>query len=237
MLKIDNLSCTIGKRSILRNLSLFLSKGEICTLIGSSGSGKTTLLRTLCGLVTQDSGEIEIAGSAALEACRQIQYMTQEDHLLPWKSVLKNVMLPLELGHGKKCKNHCLKDAIQSLHDVGLGDVLDSYPHQLSGGMRQRVSLARALLQNKPLLLLDEPFTALDVVLREQMHLLIRSLCKKNKITVFMVTHDFRDAVLLSDKICLLSDGRISQEWAVPTDLTPDSSDYESLVRELRSSM
>lgn len=237
MLKVKNLSYAIGNKSILKNLSLSLSRGEICTLIGSSGSGKTTLLRNLCGLVTPDSGHIEFAGSAAHATCRHIQYMTQEDHLLPWKNVLRNVMLPLDLGKRHKCKNDRLTDAVQSLYDVGLGDVLNSYPHQLSVGMRQRVSLARALLQNKPLLLLDEPFAALDVILREQMHLLIRSLCKKNGTTVFMATHDFMDALLLSDRICLLSDGMISKEWVVPGGISPNSLEYQSMVRELRASM
>lgn len=231
MLNIQDLFFSFCSRPIINGLSLSLHAGEICTLIGPSGSGKTTLLKLLTGLILPQSGQISITDIPAPKAFDQAALMMQDDLLLPWRTVFDNLMLVGELGKGAPSKQILRKEALQYLEEMGLAPWLNAYPHELSGGMRQRVSLTRALLQKRPLLLLDEPFAALDVGLREQMHHLLKTIRQNHGTTMLMVTHDFRDALSLSDRILLLDKGQISQEWAVTPDACP------KLLEEMRTAI
>ena len=203
-------------KPILKGVSLEVASGEILALIGTSGSGKTTLFRLITGLLKPDQGEITSAGLAT--------YMQQEDLLLSWRTVLQNVLLPFELGQASPLPE---KQAHRLLNLVGLSGYADAYPEELSGGMRQRVSLARALLQDRPLMLLDEPFGSLDVLIREQLYLLL----KQTKKTLLLVTHDFRDALELADRILVLSDGQIVGNFSVA------GGDQEELKRAIRDAL
>ena len=148
---------------ILKGVSFTLEEGEIAALIGTSGSGKTTLFRLITRLLKPSRGII----GCSVEAT----YMQQEDLLLPWRTVMQNILLPFELGVNEGAP---IAEARRLLNLVGLEGCADAYPKELSGGMRQRVSLARALLQDRPLMLLDEPFGSLDVLIREQLYLLLK---------------------------------------------------------------
>jgi len=159
--------------------------------------------------------------------------MTQDDLMLPWRTVLENLLLVGELGRKQQSMDALKQEALRYLEEVGLKGWENAFPDQLSGGMRQRVSLTRALLQKRPLLLLDEPFGALDVGLREQMHTLLRSIREQYGTTILMVTHDFRDALSLSDRIFFLDEGRIGAEWTVSSTLRQDAVAFQSLHNSL----
>lgn len=235
MLLINELTFSFGTRVILQNISFDLAAGEIGTLIGSSGSGKTTLLKLLTGAYSAGSGDIAVVGCRAPEAYHHIAYMTQDDLLLPWRTVMDNLLLIGELGSYKRSSRGLRNEAAAYLHEVGLDGWENAYPDQLSGGMRQRVSLARALMQKRPLLLLDEPFGALDVVLRDQLYNLLMNIRTRFGTTILMVTHDFRDALALSDRIFLLSDGKISHQWSVSSDVRQNPIKAQMLLDEMRA--
>ncbi len=231
MLKIKNLFFSYKDKVIIKNLNLFLEPGKIASLIGSSGSGKTTLFRLLTGIITSEKGCFTIDSPDAPS------YMTQQDLLLPWRTVLENIMLVSELGKKKSDKAAVRKEAMELLADMGLEEYRDQLPSRLSGGMRQRVSLARALIQKSPLLLLDEPFASLDVSMREQMYELLRKLRAKYNTTILMVTHDFRDALSLSDHIFYLSGGEIKEEWEINQEKRADNGYFGELFTSLRNTM
>ncbi len=220
---------------LLNKLSLSLNKGEIATLVGASGSGKSTLFKIATGLLVPQSGSITYADFESGLGSSPVAYMMQQDLLLPWRTVLSNVLLATELGiqtmeaHQATYRAKCL------LKEVGLENFMDFYPEELSGGMRQRVSLARCLMQNRPILLLDEPFGALDVGLREQMYRLLHSIRNQYGTTILMVTHDFRDAISLSDRIFLLSSQTIQHEWSISAEERRDFVCMGKLQEELRS--
>lgn len=237
MLCIEKLSFSFGNFEILKNLSLDLAKGEIGTLIGSSGSGKTTLFKLLTGILEFQEGTLSIDGEVSSDAYRHVSYMMQEELLLPWRTVLDNLMIVGELGKQKNDITKMQQEAKFYLNEMGLKGWEDAYPDQLSGGMKQRVSLARTLLQQRPLLLLDEPFAALDVGLREHMHDLLQDVRKKYGTTILMVTHDFRDAISLSDRIFILSKGKIEQEWKLENRRRHDPQAFHQLNEELLASI
>lgn len=197
MLTVSGLSFNYGSKKVLDRLSITIEPGESVALIGSSGSGKTTLLRLIAGILSHKNGTI---------IKPDLAYMTQQDLLLPWRSILKNIELPLELeGHSKK-------SALDWLEKMELLPYKNYYPDQLSGGMYKRAMLARALAQNKPLLLLDEPFGSLDLPLRDRLYSRLKSLTQSS---ILLVTHDFRDAFYLADKILLLKEGSIKNSWII----------------------
>lgn len=235
MLKVEHLFFTFEERPLLQNISFQLKEGEIATLLGCSGAGKTTLFKLITGLIPLQKGLIEIAGQTGNHSYQKVSYMMQEDLLLPWRTVMSNMMLAFELGDTSKFKNTHFAEAAILLEEIGLKECAELFPEELSGGMRQRVSLARALLQKRPLLLLDEPFGALDVFTREQMYKLLRTIKNKYGTTILLVSHDFRDAVSLSDRIFLLKDGLLTHEWQVD-DLKRNHPSYMgSLLEQLRS--
>lgn len=235
MIDVSNLSFSYRGRSVLQNLTFSVSAGEIVAIIGMSGSGKTTLLKVLAGLLDPSEGELQIADQPAVQRIQYVSYMMQEDLLLPWRTVIDNVTLAAELGLKGLSKAQLHDEAQQLLREVGLEGWEKMLPDQLSGGMRQRVALARALLQNRPLLFLDEPFGSLDVSLREQLYGLLRDVQKRHSLTLMLVTHDFRDAVSLADRILLLSQGCFIQEWRVTPSLRNDPVASATLLAQLRT--
>jgi NitT/TauT family transport system ATP-binding protein len=182
---------------VLEDIDLEISPGSFVALVGPSGSGKSTLLRLIAGLDTPTKGEIRIDGQASTS------FVFQDAHLLPWRSVLDNVALPLELmGVPRK---EARRRAQGPLADVELTDALERFPDQLSGGMRMRVSIARALVTEPELLLLDEPFAALDELSRQRLEERLRALWSKRRMTVLFVTHSLSEAVYLAERALVFS--------------------------------
>lgn len=185
---------TFGANRIIDGLNLDIAPGEFIALLGRSGSGKTTLLRTLAGLDEVRGQDVEVPDSRAV--------VFQDARLLPWKPVWKNVALGLK---GDKVRDR----SEAALKEVGLGHRLDAWPLTLSGGEAQRVALARALVREPDLLLLDEPFAALDALTRYRMHDLVLSLWRRHRPAVLIVTHDVEEAIALADRVLVLDKGRI----------------------------
>jgi sulfonate transport system ATP-binding protein len=192
---------SFGEREVLRGLDIDVAAGEIVALLGTSGCGKTTLLRALAGLDEEATGDIDVPESRAV--------VYQEHRLLPWRRVWQNVAIGLPRGRAKRA-------AIGALEEVGLGDRGDSWPATLSGGQASRVALARALVREPGLLLLDEPFAALDALTRIKMHSLLHQLWERHHPAVIMVTHDVDEAAVLADRVLVMDDGTISHEVTVP---------------------
>lgn len=186
-----------GANTIIDGLDLDIAPGEFIALLGRSGSGKTTLLRTLAGLDEVRGQDVEVPGSRAV--------VFQDARLLPWKPVWKNVALGLKGDHPRDRAEAALKE-------VGLSHRLDAWPLTLSGGEAQRVALARALVREPQLLLLDEPFAALDALTRYRMHDLVLSLWRRHRPAVLIVTHDVEEAIALADRVLVLDTGRIVAE-------------------------
>jgi sulfonate transport system ATP-binding protein len=194
---VNNLRRAYGNRVIIRNLNLRIERGEFVALLGESGCGKTTLLRALAGLDPIEGGRIN--------APRRPAVVFQEPRLLPWDTLWRNVSLGLAAPDP-------YARAASALAEVGLGDRLDDWPRNLSGGQAQRVALARALVQEPELLLLDEPFAALDALTRIRMHDLVRELVAKHRPGVLLVTHDVDEAIALADRILVMRHGAIASE-------------------------
>jgi sulfonate transport system ATP-binding protein len=194
---VTNLGRAYGTRLVIDNLNLRIERGEFVALLGESGCGKTTLLRALAGLDPIDGGRIV--------APRRPAVVFQEHRLLPWESLWRNVSLGLRAADARA-------RSATALTEVGLGDGLDDWPRNLSGGQAQRVALARALVQQPELLLLDEPFAALDALTRIRMHDLVRELVASHRPGVLLVTHDVDEAIVLADRILVMREGRIAFE-------------------------
>jgi ABC-type nitrate/sulfonate/bicarbonate transport system, ATPase component len=190
-----------------------ITEGEFISFLGPSGCGKSTALRMVAGLGEATEGKVEVFGQNPKEVIKNtndVAFVFQDANLLPWRTVLENVMLPLELrGSDKKSRK---EDAIKVLEMVGLKDHIKSYPRQLSGGMRMRVSIARALAAKPKLLLMDEPFAALDEITRQTLQTELLEIWKREKMTILFVTHNVFEAVYLSTRIAVLSarPGRLS---------------------------
>jgi sulfonate transport system ATP-binding protein len=193
---------SFGSTHVLKSIDLDVRPGEIVVLLGRSGCGKSTLLRSLAHLDPTPAGEIEVNGRTAVAF--------QEPRLLPWKRVRENVALAL-LNTDQRDKR--FERADQTLAEVGLTEKSDAWPLQLSGGQAQRVSLARALVSNPDLLLLDEPFSALDALTRIEMHQLVIELWRHHSMAILLVTHDVDEALALADRLVVLDEGRIAHSW------------------------
>jgi NitT/TauT family transport system ATP-binding protein len=184
-------------------LDLRVEEGEFAAVVGRSGCGKSTLLRIIAGLVEPTSGQVRVAGSLITGPRRDIALMFQRPALLPWRSVLDNVLLPVEIfGWPRKGYRH---HAEQLLEVVGLTGFLKRLPHELSGGMQQRVALCRALIQRPRVLLMDEPFSALDALTREELSVELQRIHMELRTTVVLVTHSIAEAVLLADHVAVLT--------------------------------
>jgi len=201
---------------ILGGVSFDVREGEIVSLIGESGCGKTTLLRTVQGLLKMDAGAIRVDGQTVTKPGRDRGLVFQQPNLLPWRTARQNVEFGMELMGLDKAQRRARADEL--LHLVGLGHAADQFPHQLSGGMQQRIGLARALAIDPKILLMDEPFSALDAQTREVLQAeLLRIHAETGKTTLF-VTHDLDEAIYLSDRIVVLAarPGRVKKIIDVP---------------------
>lgn len=189
----------------LAPIDLTVARGEIVTLIGPSGCGKTTLLRLVAGLESLTSGAITVDGETPgrSRARKRIGFMPQSPALLPWRTVEANARLLLDLNRSANPDDR--PDPIELLERVGLGGFGDAYPHELSGGMQQRVGLVRAFALGAPYLLMDEPFASLDEITRADMRHLLAELCEPEGVGVLFVTHSLAEAVFLSDRVVVLS--------------------------------
>jgi ABC-type nitrate/sulfonate/bicarbonate transport system ATPase subunit len=194
---------------VLAGIDLDLGRGEFVSIVGPSGCGKSTLLNLISGLDTDYDGEIRLNGDSAMPRIGRVPYMHQRDLLMPWRTVLDNATISLEIrGAGK---GRAREEALVHFDDFGLTQYATSYPSEISGGMRQRVALLRATLPGADLLLLDEPFGALDAITRSSMHTWLSQLLADSERAVLLVTHDVEEALLLSDRVHVLSSrpGRI----------------------------
>ncbi len=187
----------------ISELSFDVNDGEFISIIGPSGCGKTTILSLIAGLIKESKGNILIDGKKIDKNNDELGYMLQKDHLFPWRTIEKNVLLPLEIK--KKCTSENKKYAYSLLDKYGLNTFKKNYPDQLSGGMRQRAALIRTLVSNPKLLLLDEPFSALDYQTRLAVCEDVFSIIKAEKKTAILVTHDISEAISMSDKIIVLT--------------------------------
>jgi sulfonate transport system ATP-binding protein len=192
---VRGLTRTFGSRVVLDDLDLDVAPGEIVALLGASGCGKTTLLRILAGLDGEETGDVAVPDAHAV--------VYQEHRLLPWRRVWQNVSIGLPRRQSRPA-------ATRALEEVGLGNRADAWPNVLSGGEAARVALARALVRQPKLLLLDEPFASLDALTRIKMHSLVRQLWERHHPAVVMVTHDVDEAIVLADRVVVMKDGRIA---------------------------
>jgi NitT/TauT family transport system ATP-binding protein len=190
-------------RPALAGIDLVVPNGEFVALIGANGTGKSTLLRLVSGLLEPDAGSVEIFGARTAGPAERVGFVFQEPRLLPWRTTLDNVAFPLELAGWETGAR--ARRAADALRTVGLRDVDRLRPHQLSGGMRQRVAIARALVVEPSVLLLDEPFSALDALTRERFNTELGAVWRQTGATVLLVTHSIAEAVQLADRVVVLA--------------------------------
>jgi NitT/TauT family transport system ATP-binding protein len=222
VIRVENISQTFaGKRGAdveaLRNIDLEVEEGEFVAAIGRSGCGKSTLLRLIAGLLPATSGQVSIAGEPVRKPSPEVGMMFQRPALLPWRSVLDNVLLPVELFGWSRAKHR--DHAHELLEMVGLHDFGKRLPHELSGGMQQRVALCRALIARPKVLLMDEPFSALDALTRAELAVELQRIHMELGATIVFVTHSVQEAVLLADRVAVLTarPGRVRE--IVPVDI------------------
>ncbi len=221
LLRVEGLSLSYqrgdGRLSVLEQIEFEVEEREFLALVGPSGCGKTTLLKLIAGLEQPTAGQIHLAGNPVKRPSRSVGFVFQEPTLMDWRTVEANVTLPLELNGGNRKR---AREEAQTLLDlVRLTGFEDAYPAQLSGGMAQRVALARALVHDPQLLLLDEPFGALDALTRERMGRELLRIWQARRKTVVMVTHSVPEAVLLADRVLVLGPRPASIIAEVPVDL------------------
>jgi NitT/TauT family transport system ATP-binding protein len=202
-LVFDGVSHAFGNVPVLESIDLAVERGSFVALVGPSGCGKTTLLNLAAGLAQPAAGTVYYRGDRVVGPNTRAGYLTQDDALLPWRDVLGNVALPLEIKGTKRAARFA--KAREMIRKVGLAQFEHHRPSQLSGGMRKRVSLARTLIYQPETLLLDEPFAALDAQTRVLMQKQLLDLCGQLQLTVLLVTHDIAEAIALADRIVLLS--------------------------------
>jgi NitT/TauT family transport system ATP-binding protein len=216
---IDAISKHFGRDGdrvdVLQNIDLTVAEGEFVTVVGPSGCGKSTLLRVVAGLLRANRGTVTIAGESPDRAssAKNIGLVPQAPALLPWRTVLDNVRLPLQINKNAPSRAGRTRDPVELLNSFGLGHVVDRYPSQISGGMQQRVAIARAYVFDPSVLLMDEPFAALDELNREaQRHKLVE-FWERNQKTILFVTHSVPEAVMMSDRIVVMSSqpGRVTR--------------------------
>lgn len=223
---------------VLQDINVVIPRRAIVAIVGLSGCGKSTLLNIIAGLVEPDSGDVLLSGIPAHESHdrRAMTYMFQEDRLLPWRTAAQNVAFGLEAGSMPAAERNRRVD--QTIDLVGLSSFRKAYPHELSGGMRSRVALARSLVMEPAILLLDEPFSKLDPKTRAQMHAELLRIAALRTMTMIFVTHDVEEAVVLADRVVVLQPhpGRVRsvQDIALKRPRDPLTEEVTNRVRRLR---
>ncbi len=214
-LEVRNVSKSFDGKPVLENISLTLREGELVCLLGVSGVGKTTLFNIISGLVKPDEGSVILNGEDVTGKPGRVSYMLQKDLLLPYRTIQDNVALPLMLRGMKKSQARAKASAL--FEEFGIEGTQEQYPAQLSGGMRQRAALLRTYLFSQDVALLDEPFSALDTLTKSAMHRWHLALMERIKLTTLFITHDIDEAILLSDRIYLLTGqpGRVAEEIVI----------------------
>jgi NitT/TauT family transport system ATP-binding protein len=211
------------ERDILAEMSLTVRAGEFVTLLGASGCGKSTLLNLTAGTLRPRTGTIDFLGKRVTSVNRNVGYVTQDDTMLPWLTLAANVALPLRMRNVPRAE---VRERVMNLlTSFGLGNSATLYPAQLSGGMKKRGLLARALIYQPRLLLMDEPFAALDAQMRAQLQTELRRVVVDTGIAVLFVTHDLEEAALLSDRVLVIggAPGKVTDEIAIPLGAVRDS--------------
>lgn len=207
---------------VLNHLNLSIPPGQFTAVVGPSGCGKSTLTRLVSGLMMPDSGEITLGGERVTSPRPSVGMAFQNPVLLEWRTIIENVVLPLEIVKHDLTRNQCLERAGNLLDMVGLADFIHKRPSELSGGMRQRASLCRALVHKPDILILDEPFGALDAFTREDLWQLMRDLRARESCTSLLITHDLRESVFLADQVVVLSGRPASTQYVLDVDLPED---------------
>ncbi|GLY16962.1 ABC transporter ATP-binding protein [Kineosporia rhizophila] len=223
-LSISGLDVTLGGLPVVRGLELHAEPGEFVSILGPSGSGKSTTFGVLTGALKPDAGDVRIEGNELNGKASRVAFMPQKDALLPWRTVMNNLTLGLEVRGSKR--GPAREKVRPLLEPFGLKGFEDKYPAQLSGGMRQRAALLRTVAQEQPVLLLDEPFGALDALTRSEMQRWLEQMWEQYRWTVLLITHDVREALYLSDRVYVFSPrpARVAAEIVVdfPRPRTPE---------------
>ncbi len=236
-LKLTDVSVTLGQTPVLDGVSLHVEPGEFVSILGPSGAGKSTIFRLLTGEVHHDAGCIEIEGAPLAQAKPAFAFMPQRDALMPWRRVIDNLTLGLEVQGMARSQARAQVEPL--LEDFGLAGFERHFPGQLSGGMRQRAALLRTVVQGRSIQLLDEPFGALDALTRTQMQTWFETRWQAARWTTLLVTHDVREAVALSDRIYVLSarPARVIAEIAVPMERPRLSRPINSVAHALEADL
>ncbi|SEN72444.1 NitT/TauT family transport system ATP-binding protein [Loktanella fryxellensis] len=244
--EISGLSKTYARNSLvaLKGVDLTLHKGEFVSVIGSSGCGKSTLLKIMAGLMPPTTGRVMLEGKPVMGPRSDIGMMFQHATLLPWKTTIDNILLPIEMREGRQAARNATDRATALLELVGLGKFGNVYPAELSGGMAQRAAICRMLIAEPAVLLLDEPFSALDELNRDFMNMELQRICLEREATAFLVTHSIAEAVLLSDRIYVMKPrpGRIDQNIKIdlprPRNLDMINTEkFGQIVHHIRSAL
>ncbi len=221
LLTINNVNKSFGKRQVLKNISFSLEKGEFVSLVGVSGSGKSTLLNIIAGLEKSDNGSIFLENKEITNQKGIVSYMFQKDLLFPYYTILDNVILPLVIQGAEKAE--AKQKAIPLFSQFGLDGTQNQYPSQLSGGMRQRAAFLRTYLNSKQLMILDEPFSALDMITKNHMHEWYLQTVRKLGLTTLLITHDIEEAILLSDRILIMNNVNDSETTNIIDEIKVES--------------
>lgn len=216
MLKLDNISLAFEDLQVLDGISLDIREGEFVSILGPSGCGKSTILKILTGAATAGRGTVEFGGEPLAGKGRPFAFMPQRDALMPWRRIIDNLTIGLEIQGMKR--RDARNRVAPLIAEFGLEGFENQYPAVLSGGMRQRAALLRTVVLDRPIMLLDEPFGALDALTRNHMQIWLETMWATHRWTAILVTHDIREAVLLSDRIYVLSPrpARIARLIEVP---------------------
>jgi NitT/TauT family transport system ATP-binding protein len=246
LLEVKNLGVTFtdekGSLQALNRINFSVDREQFICVVGPSGSGKSTLIRVLAGLLSPTSGDVILDGIPIKEPRQGVGIVFQKANLMPWRSVLRNITLPLEINHISQVE--ASQKAAELIELVGLAGFEDWLPHDLSGGMLQRVAIARSLIQDPDLLLLDEPFGALDALTREKMGTELLRVWQVRKKTVIMITHDISEAVFLADRVLAISPQpgnlRLDLKISLPRPRQEEdrfSPEFVSLTKQLRAAI
>lgn len=213
--ELSNVGKTYARNKViaLESVSLTLRKGSFSSVIGSSGCGKSTLLKIMAGLIPPSTGRVVLQNRPVTGTRRDIGMMFQQATLFPWRTTIENIVLPIEIRDGRAAAEKAKVQARELLNVVGLQGFEDVFPNELSGGMAQRASICRMLITEPAVLLLDEPFSALDELSRDMMNMELQRICNEQHATAFLVTHSIQEAVILSDHIYVMKPrpGRLAE--------------------------